>query len=709
VTFCGVLVAIDLLAHWSGIVVGSNLSFITYVLLPLLLVGMVGVCWIALSWYQTTRGKVDSYETLVQQMGEGIAIVDLDENFVYANPATERIFGVKPGELIGRNIRSFIATDSYEGVREQTALRVKNITSSYELAITGEKGERRYISVTASPERDDHGTICGTYGLMQDITERWQAEEALRQLNAELEQRVAQRTAELSRSEERYRALVELSPEAISVIVNNKISYANQASAKLLGAASVDELTGRKLEDFLQPERQLVVAEKLKLLPEQRRNFETIVENLTRLDGSQCTVESRIAPISYQDEPALLIVATDITERQQADRALRESEERFRTLVELMPDGMGVQSPDLEITYVNHSFCGMLGYASEEMVGRPLADFLDTANQQLLADQTAQRQYGARGQYELTWNHRSGRGVTTIVSPAPIFNEGGVFQGSFAVIKDITDEKQRAELQRKHWQLLDGIAAATNLLVTADDTEEAVLQTLAVIGHAAGVDRVHLFANRADPQTMEACFRHSAEWVRDGIGPTRRVESDNPCQRYSEVLPGWYDDLSLGRPLIRQASSYPANERERFISRGIKSLLAVPVLLGSETWGFIGLDDCQHEREWLDSEITTLMAVASSIGGFIAKARAEEQREQLIAELQEALAQIKALRGLLPICSYCKKIRDDTGYWNQIEAYVAKHSEAEFSHGICPECLNQHFPQLELSSQTARDVNSTAE
>ena len=63
-------------------------------------------------------------------------------------------------------------------------------------------------------------------------------------------------------------------------------------------------------------------------------------------------------------------------------------------------------------------------------------------------------------------------------------------------------------------------------------------------------------------------------------------------------------------------------------------------------------------------------------------------------ELQEALSEIKTLSGLLPICASCKKIRDDQGYWNQIEAYISEHSEAEFSHGICPKCSEKLYPDL---------------
>ena len=64
------------------------------------------------------------------------------------------------------------------------------------------------------------------------------------------------------------------------------------------------------------------------------------------------------------------------------------------------------------------------------------------------------------------------------------------------------------------------------------------------------------------------------------------------------------------------------------------------------------------------------------------------------ADLQQALASVKRLSGLLPICSSCKKIRDDKGYWNQIEAYVRDHSEAEFSHSYCPECIRVLYPGI---------------
>lgn len=70
----------------------------------------------------------------------------------------------------------------------------------------------------------------------------------------------------------------------------------------------------------------------------------------------------------------------------------------------------------------------------------------------------------------------------------------------------------------------------------------------------------------------------------------------------------------------------------------------------------------------------------------------QQEREHLVLQLQDALAHIKTMSGLIPICATCKKIRDDKGFWNHVEHYVMQHSDARFSHGICPECLERDFP-----------------
>ncbi len=110
-------------------------------------------------------------------------------------------------------------------------------------------------------------------------------------------------------------------------------------------------------------------------------------------------------------------------------------------------------------------------------------------------------------------------------------------------------------------------------------------------------------------------------------------------------------------------------------------------------------DTSKRGRIFLDCLITPMKHPDGSPRGFLVHVReitdrkkAEEERERLIAELQEAMSKVKFLSGMLPICSNCKKVRDDHGYWHQVESYIRDHSEAEFTHGICPECAVKLYP-----------------
>ena len=114
---------------------------------------------------------------------------------------------------------------------------------------------------------------------------------------------------------------------------------------------------------------------------------------------------------------------------------------------------------------------------------------------------------------------------------------------------------------------------------------------------------------------------------------------------------------------------------------------------------------CLNDPEVLDSAVKTNpygyivkpydnAALKSSIEITLIKYRSEKEREKLIDRLEQALDEVKRLSGLLPICASCKRIRDDQGGWQQIEDYIAEHSEADFSHGICPECAHRLYPEV---------------
>ena len=86
-------------------------------------------------------------------------------------------------------------------------------------------------------------------------------------------------------------------------------------------------------------------------------------------------------------------------------------------------------------------------------------------------------------------------------------------------------------------------------------------------------------------------------------------------------------------------------------------------------------------------------------GGLVAQAVLYAEKERVTAELEAALQEVKQLSGLIPICASCKKIRDDEGSWNQLEQYICEHSNAEFSHGICPTCAHDLYGEILLTTR----------
>jgi hypothetical protein len=113
------------------------------------------------------------------------------------------------------------------------------------------------------------------------------------------------------------------------------------------------------------------------------------------------------------------------------------------------------------------------------------------------------------------------------------------------------------------------------------------------------------------------------------------------------------------------------------------------------TWfAFFGGFVSALRRELGDKKRATEKAHVELQGEMVERIRTQAENEKLIGELEASLADVKRLSGLLPICAGCKKIRDDKGYWNQIESYISMHSEVDFSHGICPDCAERLYPGM---------------
>ncbi len=161
----------------------------------------------------------------------------------------------------------------------------------------------------------------------------------------------------------------------------------------------------------------------------------------------------------------------------------------------------------------------------------------------------------------------------------------------------------------------------------------------------------------------------------------------------------WLDVILFATGAFAPGPEYISIIKGTLLSRLIISIFACPFLWVYFKW--------QEKKKGMEIENRPVLAILKQVAEIkkeltlaqleIERRKAlEKEREKLIEELKQALSEIKTLRGFLPICANCKKIRDDEGYWQQIEEYIQDRSDAQFSHSICPECAKKLYPQLGL-------------
>ncbi|HET6454447.1 MAG TPA: PAS domain S-box protein [Armatimonadota bacterium] len=248
----------------------------------------------------------------------------------------------------------------------------------------------------------------------------------------------------LKESEERYRSLVEFSPDMVTMTVDGKIAYANPAAAKLVGAEKPEDLVGRSPLDLIHPKDRDNVKERMRLMTEEGKTVPIIEEQFLRMDGTWVDVEVAAMPVVYKGKPSILAVMRDITERKRAEEALKASEAELRALFSAMTDVILVLNSEgryLEIAPTNPSLLyrpanEILGKTLYEVFPKEEADyFLEVIHRALKEQKTVQTEYELKiGDRELWFS----------ASVSPMLEDTVIW-----VARDITERKRAEEaLQR---------------------------------------------------------------------------------------------------------------------------------------------------------------------------------------------------------------------------------------------------------------------
>ncbi len=293
-------------------------------------------------------------QVTLHSIGDGLITTDLDGRVTILNPVAEQLTGWSANEAIGQPLeRVFQIINEETGkpadnpvwrvLREGIVLGLVNHT-----ALVHTSGRVTPIQDSAAPIRDADGKIVGTVLVFNDVTEKRKAE------------------VNLAQSELRFRKLTELSPIAVWVNRSDRIELANPEACRLMGANGLDQLEGRSIFDIWHPDSHEKVRARLRAGMGGhivQRSEETII----RLDGSVRIMEVSSAPFEDANGFALQCVLMDVTERNQAELALRESEERFRRLFDTAPVPYALFHKSGPTLAVNRRFQETFGYDLAEI------------------------------------------------------------------------------------------------------------------------------------------------------------------------------------------------------------------------------------------------------------------------------------------------------------------------------------------------------
>jgi PAS domain S-box-containing protein len=484
----------------------------------------------------------------------------------------------------------------------------------------------RDYELLAAPLTNPDGTVDKAIEVVQDITDRKQAEKEL--LFKE-------------------NIIISSSSVIATCDLDGNMTYGNPSFLKAWGFDDAKEFLGKPFGEFWVVEDMLD-----EIMQALRSKGEWLGETKAmRKDGTLFDAQVSAAMVyDIEGNPAALTsTSIDITERKKAEEELRESEERYRSLIHKIQAAVVVHDADTRIIACNSKAQDLLGLTEDQMLGKTAIDpywkFLNADGERMSLKEYPVNQVMATLQplRDLTvgiYHSSKGKQLWVLINAVPGFDYKGNIQQVIVTFMDITERKRAEETLRESEERYRNLFKYNHSVMLLIDPESADI-----------VD--------ANPAAISYYGWNHKELTSKKIADINTLTEEQVFQEIEKAK------LEQRRHFIFRHRLSNGDIRDVEVYSGPLQLRGKQLL-------------CSIVHDITDRK------------------QAEEEREKLINELQEALKEIKTLRGILPFCSYCKKIRDDKGYWEQVDVYIHKHSQADISHGICPECAKEHYPDLDI-------------
>ncbi|MFC1836346.1 PAS domain S-box protein, partial [Thermodesulfobacteriota bacterium] len=440
----------------------------------------------------------ERYRTLVETMSEGLVIGDEQGVITYCNEALLEITGYNRDDLVGADGAQFIQEADKADFEAARSSRKRGESDIYETTLIHKGGQGVSVLVEAKPILERDGSFKGSFAVITDITERKRAEDALRKAHDHLEQRVQERTVQLSDANARLSNEIaerEKAEDFLQLVLDSiptRVVWKDRASAYLgcnkafaqdMGLESPEEVVGKTDYDISGSREEAdFYAECDRWVMDNNTPEYGVTALVTRSDGSTGWVETDRMPLRDREGKVVGALGTyqDITARKEAEEALKESEERYRALTENSLTGVYMMQ-DGEALYLNDRCAEIVGYSREEILGKHFSGAIHPEDLEMAEKIAAARMAGepAPSQYEVRIVTKSGETrwvenmVTTIRYRGRLTTVGNM--------ADITDRKRmeeqlRASLKEKevlmreiHHRVKNNLQIVSGLLTLQSD------------------------------------------------------------------------------------------------------------------------------------------------------------------------------------------------------------------------------------------------